>query len=203
MFVWPYRRLIVPHQTGTLVGVLAFVAQPQEEFDMATTRTSEDTRKSPRKSTRQDMDAIQLLKADHRQVEEWFEEFEKSRADRKKEILAHKICTALTVHTQIEEEIFYPAYLEATGDDEMHDEAYVEHKGAKNLIAEIEAGKPGEEMWEAKVKVLSEMIKHHVKEEEMRDGMFAKAKKSSMDLDEIGMQMAGRKKELMRNAGKL
>jgi hemerythrin superfamily protein len=168
---------------------------------MPAPRTSEDSRKT--RKTQPDMDAIQLLKADHRQVEEWFEEFEKSRSDDKKEKLAHKICTALTVHTQIEEEIFYPAYLEATGDDEMHDEAQVEHNGAKNLIAEIEAGKPGENMWEAKVTVLSEMIKHHVHEEEMRDGMFAKAKKSSMDLDDIGMKMARRKKELMRDAGKL
>jgi hemerythrin superfamily protein len=170
---------------------------------MPTPRTSEDARRSTRKSARQDLDAIQLLKADHRQVEEWFEEFEKSRSDDKKEKLAHKICTALTVHTQIEEEIFYPAYLEATGDDEMHDEAQVEHDGAKRLIAEIDAGKPGENMWEAKVTVLSEMIKHHVHEEEMRDGMFAKAKKSSMDLEDIGMQLAARKKELMKDAGKL
>ena len=170
---------------------------------MPSPRTSEDTRRSARKSAKQDLDAIQLLKADHRQVEEWFEEFEKSRSDDKKEKLAHKICTALTVHTQIEEEIFYPAYLEATGDEEMHDEAHVEHQGAKNLISEIEMGKPGENMWEAKVTVLSEMIKHHVHEEEMRDGMFAKAKKSSMDLEEIGMKLAARKKELMKDAGKL
>jgi hemerythrin superfamily protein len=170
---------------------------------MAMARTTEDTRKTTRKSAKPDMDAIQLLKADHRQVEEWFEEFEKSRSDDKKEKLAHKICTALTVHTQIEEEIFYPAYLEATGDEDMHDEAHVEHQGAKNLISEIEMGKPGENMWEAKVTVLSEMIKHHVHEEEMRDGMFAKAKKSSMDLDDIGMKLAERKKELMKDAGKL
>jgi hypothetical protein len=170
---------------------------------MATARTSEDTRKSPARKAKPELDAIQLLKADHRQVEEWFEEFEKTKADRKKETLAHKICTALTVHTQIEEEIFYPAFLEATGDEDMNDEAYVEHQGAKNLIAEIEAGKPGDDKWDAKVHVLSEMIKHHVHEEEMRDGMFAKAKKSSMDLDELGQQMAARKKELMKNAGKL
>lgn len=171
---------------------------------MPTARTSEDTRKSPaRKSAKQDMDAIQLLRADHRQVEEWFEQFESSRAEKKKIDLAHKICTALTVHTQIEEEIFYPAYLEATGDEEMHDEAHVEHQGAKNLIAEIEAGKPGEDMWEAKVSVLKEMIKHHVHEEEMRDGMFAKAKKSNLDIEELGLQLAERKAELMRDAGKL
>jgi hypothetical protein len=166
---------------------------------MPTPRTSEA--RSTRKT--QDMDAIQLLKADHRQVEEWFEEFEKAKADRKREVLAHKICTALTVHTQIEEEIFYPAFLEATGEEDVHDEAQVVHAGAKKLIAEIEMGKPGDDLWDAKVTVLSEMIKHHVHEEEMRDGMFAKAKKSSMDLDEIGQQLAARKKELMKNAGKL
>ena len=166
---------------------------------MPTPRTSEA--RSTRKT--QDMDAIQLLKADHRQVEEWFEEFEKAKADRKREVLAHKIGTALTVHTQIEEEIFYPAFLEATGEEDVHDEAQVEHAGAKKLIAEIEIGKPGDDLWDAKVTVLSEMIKHHVHEEEMRDGMFAKAKKSSMDLDEIGQQLAARKKELMKNAGKL
>jgi hemerythrin superfamily protein len=189
-------------RTGT--RLLCWRLSPSiREFRMPTARTSEDTRKTARKSAKPEMDAIQLLKADHRQVEEWFEEFEKSRSDDKKEKLAHKICTALTVHTQIEEEIFYPAYLDATGDDEMHDEAHVEHDGAKKLIAEIEMGKPGENMWEAKVSVLSEMIKHHVHEEEMRDGMFAKAKKSSMDLDEIGMQLAARKKELMKDAGKL
>lgn len=171
---------------------------------MPTARTSEESRKTPaRKSTKQDMDAIQLLRADHRQVEEWFEQFESSRAEKKKIDLARKICTALTVHTQIEEEIFYPAYLEATGDEEMHDEAHVEHNGAKNLIAEIEAGKPGEDMWEAKVSVLKEMIKHHVHEEEMRDGMFAKAKKSNLDIEELGLQLAERKAELMRDAGKL
>jgi hemerythrin superfamily protein len=171
---------------------------------MATARTSEDTRKSPaRKSAKQEIDAIQLLKADHREVEGWFEEFEKSRSDSKKEKLAHKICTALTVHTQIEEEIFYPAFLEATGEEDLNDEAYVEHDGAKKLIAEIEAGTPESDKWEAKVTVLSEMIKHHVHEEEMRDGMFAKAKKSGMDLEDLGMRMAARKKELMRTAGKL
>jgi hemerythrin superfamily protein len=169
---------------------------------MPTARTSETTRRTTRKAA-PEMDAIALLKADHRQVEEWFEEFEKARTDKRKDAISHKICTALTVHTQIEEEIFYPAFLEATGEDDMNDEAYVEHQGAKDLIAQIEAGHPGDDKWEAKVTVLSEMIKHHVHEEEMRDGMFAKARKSSMDLDELGAQMAARKKELMRHAGEL
>ena len=171
---------------------------------MATARTEDAARKSlSRKSTKHEMDAIQLLKADHREVEGWFEDFEKSRSSDKKAKLAHKICKALTVHTQIEEEIFYPAFLEVIGDEDMNDEAYVEHDGAKKLIAQIEAGTPDSDKWEAKVKVLSEMIKHHVHEEEMRDGMFAKAKKSDMDLEQLGARMAARKKELMKTAGQL
>lgn len=142
-------------------------------------------------------DAIALLKADHREVEGWFEEFEKARSDKKKQDLATKICTALKVHTQIEEEIFYPAFLEATGDKDIHHEAEVEHAGAKNLIAQIEKMTPDDDYYDAKVKVLSEMIKHHVKEEEQRDGMFAEAKKADMDLAALGEEMAARKRELM------
>jgi hemerythrin superfamily protein len=142
-------------------------------------------------------DAIGLLKADHRQVEEWFEEFEKSRSDAKKKDLASKICNALTVHTQIEEEIFYPAFIEATEDEDMHHEAIVEHDGAKKLIAEIQASGPEDDYYDAKVKVLSEMIKHHVKEEEQRGGMFAEAKESEMDLAALGEALAARKQELV------
>ena len=115
----------------------------------------------------------------------------------KKRELAGKICTALKVHTTIEEEIFYPAFLEATEDKEMHHEAEVEHDGAKKLIAEIEASGPEDDYYDAKVKVLSEMIKHHVKEEEQRDGMFAEARQSDMDLKALGEQLATRKAELM------
>jgi hemerythrin superfamily protein len=147
-------------------------------------------------------DAVELLKADHRQVEDWFEEFAKTRSDSKKADLADKICTALKVHTMIEEEIFYPAFMEATGDEDMHHEAIVEHDGAKKLIAEIEASGPEDEYYDAKVTVLSEMIKHHVKEEEQRDGMFAEARKSDMDLAALGERLAQRKDELMESMGK-
>lgn len=146
--------------------------------------------------------AVELLKADHRQVEDWFEEFEKARSDSRKLDLAGRICTALKVHTKIEEEIFYPAFIEATGDEDMHHEAVVEHAGAKKLIAEIEASGPQDEYYDAKVKVLSEMIKHHVKEEEQRDGMFAEARQADMDLAALGEQLAARKKELMAEMGK-
>jgi hemerythrin superfamily protein len=142
-------------------------------------------------------DAVQLLKADHRQVEQWFEAFGKTRSDSRKQELATKICDALTVHTQIEEEIFYPAFLQATEDKDMHHEAEVEHAGAKNLIAQIRESGPDDDYYDAKVKVLSEMIKHHVKEEEQRGGMFAEAKKSDMDLIALGGQLLARKKELM------
>jgi hemerythrin superfamily protein len=151
-------------------------------------------------------DAIALLKADHRQVEDWFEQFEKSRSEDRKLELATRICTALKAHTMIEEEIFYPAFLEATGEDDIHHEAEIEHAGAKRLIAEIEGSSPSDEYYDARVTVLSEMIKHHVKEEEQPDGMFAKARKSSMDLEAIGEHLAARKAEVMgkkaRRSGK-
>ena len=160
-------------------------------------------RKAKKKATskRNSLDAVSLLKADHRQVEEWFEAFEKTKSDTKKKDLAGRICKALTVHTKIEEEIFYPAFLEATEDKDMHHEAEIEHDGAKNLISQIQESGPEDDYYDSKVKVLSEMIKHHVKEEEQRGGMFAEAKESDMDLVALGAQMASRKKELMAEAG--
>ncbi len=141
---------------------------------MAATKRAQRSSKSP--------DAVALLKADHRQVEAWFGEFEKTRSDAKKQKLATQICSALKVHTQIEEEIFYPAFLEASEDKDIHHEAVVEHDGAKKLIAEIEGSGPADDYFDSKVHVLSEMIKHHVKEEEQRGGMFAEAKSSGMNL---------------------
>jgi hypothetical protein len=141
-------------------------------------------------------DAIALLKADHRQVESWFNQFEHSRSADRKQALAGKICNALKVHTEIEEEIFYPAFLASTQDADMHHEAVVEHAGAKKLIAEIEASSPADDYFDAKVKVLSEMIKHHVKEEEQPGGMFAEARKSDMDLEQLGQELKSRKLEL-------
>lgn len=159
--------------------------------------TRSRAKSSKARSSSRPPDAVQLLKADHRQVEEWFDQFEKSRsADRKRE-LATSICNALRVHTTIEEEIFYPAFLEATEEEDLHHEAEIEHNGAKRLIADIEASGPEDEYFDAKVKVLSEMIKHHVKEEEQREGMFAKARQSDMDLAALGEQLKARKDQLM------
>ena len=160
------------------------------------------TRKSTRKTaSRSRRDAISLLKADHRQVASWFSSFEKTRSEMRKQQLATRICRALKVHTRIEEEIFYPAFLEQAQDEDMHHEAVVEHDAAKKLIAEIEAARPTDEYYDAKVTVLSEMIKHHVKEEEQPGGMFAKARKSGMDLAELGRRLAARKKQLMNSSG--
>lgn len=142
-------------------------------------------------------DAIALLKADHRKVEQLFEDFEKARGDGSKRTLAEQICLELTVHTKIEEEIFYPA-CEGKVDDDLLKEAYVEHDGAKVLIAEIEAGGPDDEFYDAKVSVLSEQIEHHVKEEEQRlEGMFSQARRAGLDMDELGERLRIRKKELV------
>lgn len=146
------------------------------------------------------LDAIALLKADHRQVEAWFSQFAKSTSKSRKQQLATSICDALTVHTTMEEEIFYPAFLEATKDADLHHEAVVEHAGAKHLIAEIQGMTPSDDYFDAKVTVLSEMIKHHVKEEEQPGGMFAEARKAKMDLIALGAQLAARKKELQAQA---
>ena len=141
------------------------------------------------------MDAIALLKADHRKVEELFEKYESARSTKKD--IARKICMELTVHTMIEEEIFYPACRQAGVESDMMDEANVEHDGAKVLIGELENGSPDDEYYDAKVKVLSEEIKHHIKEEERPgEGIFAKARASDLDMDALGEQMAARKKEL-------
>lgn len=142
-------------------------------------------------------DAVELLKADHRQVEQWFEQFSKSRSETKKQDLANRICQALTVHTTIEEEIFYPAFIGATDDRDTHHEAVVEHAGAKHLIGQIQSMVVTDDYFDAKVTVLSEMIKHHVKEEEQRGGMFAEAKGSDMDLLTLGQELLARKKQLM------
>lgn len=141
------------------------------------------------------VDAIALLKSDHRTVEELFDRFESTNGKATKARIARQVCMELIVHSTIEEEIFYPAVKDAV-DEEIYDEAYVEHDGAKVLIAEILAGSPDDEFYDAKVKVLSEMIKHHVKEEEQRDGMFAQAKKGDVDMQSLGQQLANRKAAL-------
>lgn len=144
-------------------------------------------------------DAIAMLKADHRKVENLFDQFE-SAGDAKKPDLARQICTELKIHTVIEEEIFYPA-LKGRIEGETWAEAYVEHDGAKVLVNDIMASSPKDEFFDAKVKVLSEEIRHHVHEEEARsEGMFAQAREAGVDLVALRDQMLNRKQELMEQA---
>lgn len=147
-------------------------------------------------ATEANPDAIALLKADHRKVEGLFAAFENARGPGRKETLAEEICLELTVHTRIEEDIFYPACRGAV-EGPLLDEAYVEHDSAKVLIAEIETGGPGDDFYDAKVKVLSELIEHHVKEEEKRsEGLFAQAQKAGLDMVALGDTMMAEKKAL-------
>jgi hemerythrin superfamily protein len=142
-------------------------------------------------------DALTLLKEDHRAVEKLFKEFENAKGDGRKEKLARQICFELTVHTTIEEEIFYPACKGKIDEDKLK-EAYVEHDAAKLLIAEIEAGSgKTDDFFDAKVQVLGEQIDHHVKEEE--DELFPKVRKADIDTKALGEQLAARKQELMKD----
>ena len=175
---------------------------------MATAQTAKSTAKTKpasktaRKSARADAktaDAIKLLKDDHKEVKSYFKQYESLEDDTEKQDLANKICLALTVHAQIEEEIYYPATREAIDDDDLLDEAEVEHASAKQLIAEIQAMKAGDRLFDAKVTVLGEYIDHHVEEEESE--MFPESRDSDLDLKALGAQLGQRKAELMAQAG--
>ena len=168
---------------------------------MTASKTAAKSAKPATKSTRShagETDAIELLMDDHKKVKKLFKEFEKlskqEDIDGKVEI-ATQICEELTVHAAVEEEIFYPAARAAIGDDDMLNEPLVEHATAKDLIAQIQEMSGDDEMYDAKVTVLSEYINHHVEEEETE--MFPKAKKAKMDLEGLGVQIMERKEELM------
>lgn len=151
------------------------------------------------KATPVSKDAIAMLKSDHEAVTLLFAEFEKTHSVSNKKALVAEICSALDVHARIEEEIFYPAVKAALKDKLLVPEATVEHAGVKDLIAQLEGAEPDGEMYDAKVKVLSEYVKHHVKEEQ--NEMFPKAKASSLDMVELGARMAARQSELTATAG--
>jgi hemerythrin superfamily protein len=154
---------------------------------------------TPRSTTRSKKnDAIKLLTEDHNKVKKLFKEFKKlakKNDEEGKEELATQICKELTVHAQLEEEIFYPAVRAAIDDDDLMNEAMVEHGSAKDLIAQIQSMRASDPMYDAVVTVLSEYINHHVEEEQ--NEMFPKAQKSDMDLEELGVEIAERKKALM------
>lgn len=161
----------------------------------ASTKAGSKTARKTNRAAARPADAIKLLKDDHKEVKGYFKQYEALEDDAEKQSLADKICLALTVHTQIEEEIYYPATREAIDDDDLLDEAEVEHASAKQLIAEIKAMKAGDRLFDAKVTVLGEYIEHHVEEEEKE--MFPESRDSDLDLKALGIQMAERKAELM------
>ena len=161
---------------------------------MPTTQTSTRTARSKsRSSATTSPDALRMLKDDHARVQALFSKFEKAASSKQKEALATSICEELTLHANLEESIFYPAVREAIEDDEIMNEADVEHEGAKELIAKIQASDSSDEHFDAKVTVLGEAIKHHVKEEEGE--MFKQVRRSDLDLEELGERMAAFKRK--------
>jgi hemerythrin superfamily protein len=170
-----------------------------------TTETNMPATKKPASPRKQAAaDAVELLMQDHRQVKDLFKDYEKlakdeDSAEEDKEALAAQICALLTVHTTLEEEIFYPAAREALEEQDLLDEAAVEHASAKDLIGQIETMGPADELYDAKVTVLGEYVNHHVQEEEKE--MFPRCKKAKMPLDELGEQLQARKRELMVQMG--
>src|SRR3954469_25283054 len=168
---------------------------------MAATKKKADTKKRSQDKVEQtemrSVSTIELLEEDHQEVDGFFDEYENLEDAGEKERMALKICLALTVHTQIEEEIFYPAAREAIEKAELIDEAIVEHASAKQLIAEIEEMDANDELYDAKVKVLGEQVRHHVEEEEGE--LFPQVKSSKLDLDGLGKKMAERKAALLKD----
>jgi hemerythrin superfamily protein len=169
------------------------MASPNESFDVEGQQEVEDEDDAPAQ------DAVSLLSADHADVKQMFETYrqlvDENADDDQRGELAREICAMLTVHAEIEEDIFYPAMRENIDDDLALDEAEVEHAAARELIEQIEVMDPGDALFDAKVIVLGEYIDHHVQEEE--NEIFPQAEKSGLDLDELGADLASRKRELM------
>lgn len=160
------------------------------------------TRKQQGQSSKGSQDAIALLIEDHKKVLKLFKEFEKLKEEEdeeRKQQLVTLICAELTIHTQIEEEIFYPAARDAMDEQDILDEAEVEHAGAKTLIAQLSSMEPGDDLYDAKVTVLGEYIEHHVKEE--HDELFPKVRKAKVDIEALGVEMMERKMELQESMG--
>lgn len=154
---------------------------------------------APAKSTPRNRDATSILKADHKLVSDLFKQFEGTNSNSKKKKIADQICNELTVHATVEEEIFYPAVQKALKDHELVPEATVEHESLKMLIAAIKDVEPGDDMYDARVKVMSEYVKHHVKEEQ--NELFPRAKETKLDMVALGEQILQRKEALKAELG--
>jgi len=176
---------------------------PRNATTKAPTKSSA-AKPAPRGTGKGTQDVLALLKEDHQKVTKMFDQFEKMKDKEDddveaKQLLVETVCAELTIHTQVEEEIFYPAMRDALDDQDMLDEAEVEHNSAKQLITELSAMQPGDELYDAKFTVLGEYVKHHVEEEEKE--MFQKAKKAKVDLVALGEEVMERKMELREELG--
>jgi hemerythrin-like domain-containing protein len=164
--------------------------------------SSKTSRTSSRASSKSSQDALHILAEDHKKVLDLFEEFESLKNDpdeEAKQLLIETACAELTIHAQVEEEVFYPAAREAIDDMDLLDEAEVEHASAKQLITELASMEPGDDLYDAKFTVLGEYVKHHIHEEEKE--LFPKLKKAEIDLDELGKEIRQRKLELREELG--
>ncbi|HYD94874.1 MAG TPA: hemerythrin domain-containing protein [Noviherbaspirillum sp.] len=172
--------------------------------------TSKSSSKSSSRTTRRastkgsETDALHILAEDHKKVIDLFDEFEKMKEneetdDEAKQMLVETACAELTIHAQVEEEIFYPAARDAIDDMDLLDEAEVEHASARQLISELAAMQPDDDLYDAKFTVLGEYVKHHIQEEEKE--LFPKLKKAELDLEEIGEEIRDRKMELREELG--
>ncbi len=176
---------------------------PRNATSKASTKSSA-AKAAPKSTGKGAQDVLELLKEDHKKVNKMFEQFEKMKENEDedqeaKQLLVETACAELTIHAQVEEELFYPALREAIDDEDMLDEAEVEHNTAKQLITELAAMQPGDELYDAKFTVLGEYVKHHVQEEEKE--MFQKAKKAKLDLVAMAEQVMERKMELRDELG--
>ena len=167
----------------------------------STTKSPVAKKTAARKTAPKAPDAITMLRDDHKKVSALFDEYEKSRSAKKKQTIVATICRELSVHATIEEEIFYPAVKAALKDRELVPEAIVEHATLKEFIAKVDGKLPDGEMFDAQIQVMGEYVKHHVKEEQTE--MFPKARKTKLDMAELGQRMADRKQELLAQPGQV
>jgi hemerythrin-like domain-containing protein len=184
---------------------------PNQEIAMTRNTTSKTSAKTSAKSPSrrghaksEQQDALGILAEDHQKVLKMFEQFRKMKKkadpdEQEMQTLVETACAELTIHSRVEEELFYPALRDASGADDLLDEAEVEHASAKQLINELAAMQPGDDLYDAKFTVLGEYVKHHVDEEEHQ--LFPKAKKAKMDLESLGEEIRMRKQELRAELG--
>jgi hypothetical protein len=187
------------------VSTLAAHFQPKEQA-MATTSVAGSAARNPVLTiagNTTSVNAIELLKSDHRQVEQWFAQFRRTDLAASRQALAADICRAIEVHARLEEEIFYPAFVAATGDQALYHQAVLEHDDARQVIDRIRSspGVMADHYFDARVQVLGDLIQCHIAEEEMEGGMFDLAIRAGLDLDALGARLEQRKIELMDEAG--